>query len=132
MSAIKVGPINWLKLANIPGYEQIYTGDIDEDSADDGAHVYIILGVINKNKSPERHEWMILCAHGGQVDLVERQIDRTDFHGHVGKVTVRAFSSQQLHASIMLDIDPKAPSKFPAWAFLIDGNARQDPKTYKV
>jgi hypothetical protein len=134
-SAVLVGPVNWYKTANLPGYRRIYTRS-QATGTFDGKSIYLVATVINKNKSPERHELIILCATpDNKIVLVERLlkgIDKQYVDGSLGQCSLIVLADQKLHFTVTLDNDPEASAMFPPNAFLADGNARQDIHTYKV
>lgn len=140
-----IGPIDWLVMANIKGYKRIYCHSLDTDTIDGGVNLYCIIGAINKNKSEERHEIIILCAANGKVGLVERLIDAQGkknadgtpkgdwLKGHVGDVSLKVLPGNVLDFTATIDLDPENRyAMFPPQAWLRDGNQRHDPQTYKV
>lgn len=136
-----IGPIDWLKLANIKGYDRIYFRSIDECKGPLPNSIFLIAGVINKNKSPERHEIIVLYAANNEVALFERMVDKQDSHpgdfdGSVGAVGGQLIEAG-LHFSVTMDMksdDGTArAAKYPAYAWLIDDlSQRRNPQTYKV
>lgn len=131
-----IGPytsVNWLKFIGLPGYKRIYTGFVAHDVTPNMSHVYVALKCINKNKSPERHEFIFMCATGNQVFLVERLVKGLDFDSNVGGIDIKICDNFRLYVTAMIDNDkPDAGAMFPVSSFTIDGNMRKDHMTYKV
>jgi hypothetical protein len=140
-----IGPIDWLAMSGIKGYKRIYCHSIDTDTIDGGLTVYCVMGVINKNKSPERHEILVFCAQNARVLLVERLVDAQGkknpdgtpkgewLAGHVGDVTLKVLPGDVLDFTATIDLDPtERYAMFPPQGFIRDGTKRRDPQTYKV
>lgn len=134
---------NWLELAGLPGLEikrdakgnavgGFYTGRVSTASPDGGKHVYCAIQGINKNKNPERHELIVLVAADGKVSLVERLVQNTDFRGHLGGPSLVVMDGHQLHITMTMDFDDRFNSRFPGYAFVVNGYQRLDIKTYRV
>ncbi len=139
---------NWLDLAGIPGTKTgrdaknnvtggIYTGGIAVASPD-GKTVYCVLQCINKNRASswgdmvERHELIILVASNNGVQLVERLVQRQEFQGHLGGPAFCMTEGNTLHITCSMDFDERYKSRFPAYAFTVDGNQRKDARTHQV
>lgn len=126
---------NWLQIAGLPGRERFYTGsfDVHFHTYD---FVYCAIQGINKAAKfgkDERHEMLFLVAHQGRIELIDRFVQRTDFEGHLGRISIKLHpDGSELYCSVIMDFDKTSASMFPVYSFTLPTAQRRDIKTYKV
>jgi hypothetical protein len=119
--------VNWYQSANIPNWQRIYTRAFDVDCLDN-VNIFLASCVINKNKSPERHELIIIRGNmvTGEIRLVERLRKGKELNGNLGAITITVLPDNQLNVTVGYDNDPTANSMFLPKAGAFDGNVTRE------
>jgi hypothetical protein len=113
------GPFNLYQIANIPGWENIYTGDVDHTPHPKGG-IYWACRIVDKNHNSNKWDTLIIHAPGDNTaHLVHRFVQGTTEYPSKGGAVAITVDPVTGNLQITITNDFKGTAMFPPLTYIL-------------